>query len=183
MDTNQVSCEETPNPHTLKFTFRDPICDFEGEYASAMETENAPLAMQLFAFPWISKIYITPHSVSITKHDWVDWDILKEPLLELLTDFAKGERPAIEAPPSKDTKPLLDSPEAKKIFTIIEEEIRPAVAQDGGDILFQKFEKQIVYVKLRGACSGCPSSTATLKEGVMKRLQNEFPQIQDIKAS
>lgn len=177
---NTVNWEETPNPHTLKFTFDSPICEFEGEYASAMETENAPLAMQLFAFPWTSKIYITTHSVSITKHDWIDWDILKEPLLEILTDFTKEGQPAIETPPTKDTAPLLDSTEAQRIFTIIEEEIRPAVAQDGGDILFQKFENEVVYVKLRGACSGCPSSTATLKEGVIKRLQNEFPHIQDI---
>ncbi len=177
---NEVSWEETPHPQTLKFTFKNPICEFRAEYASPMETENAPLAMQLFGFPWTLKIYITPHSVSITKHDWIEWDILKEPLLEILTEFVKKGRPAIETPPPEEIPSLLDSPEAQKIFTIIEKEIRPAVAQDGGDILFQKFENDIVYVKLRGACSGCPSSTATLKEGVMKRLQTELPQIKNI---
>ena len=176
-----VEIRETPNPDTKQFVFSLSLTDSPTEFTDAISAERSPLAAKVFGFPWASKVFIGQNFVSITKQDWVDWDILQEPLADLLKEhLTKGEpifREMAESPSSIDPD---DPDEVKTIKTILDREIRPAVALDGGDITFEKYEDDILYVNMKGACSGCPSSTATLKQGVENRLRNAIPTLKEV---
>ena len=126
-----------------------------------------------------------PNFVSVTKQDWVEWDILAEPLAGLIREHLEAglpihiEREVISGSNAEDS---LDSPIVKEIKIILNRDIRPAVAMDGGDIVFAKYEDQILYIHMRGSCAGCPSSTATLKEGIEVRFKELLPEIKEVVA-
>ena len=179
-----VTVEGTPNPQTKKFTFNVELTKTPIEFTDAMMADRSPLATKIFGFPWASSVYIAGNFVSVTKQDWVEWDILEQPLSQILLEHIKEGQPVLLETPeaSTITSSVLetDTDDVKKIKTVIDRDIRPFVAMDGGDIVFQKYEDYKVYVAMKGACTGCPSSQATLKQGVERLLKQNVPDIQEV---
>jgi len=185
-----VFYEATPNPQALKFVVTSPISSGMVNFASANETSRSPLARKIFGFPWAAGVFIGTNFVTITKQEWVDWDILADPLSELIKEHLdRGEAVLTPEPVSAasstgtagagagDSNPVIE-----KIKAILEDEIRPAVAMDGGDVTFSRFEQGRVYLHMQGACSGCPSSSYTLKEGIESRLRAAVPEVLEVVA-
>jgi Fe-S cluster biogenesis protein NfuA len=143
------------------------------------------LARKLFGFPWLSAVMIGPDFVTITKQDWVGWDVLADPLSDLIREHRdSGEAFLLNADTTSTVSAHDDDPNdsdlVKNIKSILNTEIRPAVQMDGGDIVYQRFDDGIVYLVLKGSCAGCPSSVMTLKQGIENRLRELFPQIRGV---
>jgi Fe-S cluster biogenesis protein NfuA len=178
-----VSVESTPNPATMKFVLSVRILDESVDFATAVETERSPLAAKIFGFPWTSRVFLGPDFVAVTKQDWVDWEILAEPLAGLIREHLQNGEPICYAALEEDAsneEDANDSPLIKNIKRALNNEIRPVVALDGGDIVFGRYEDNKLFIHMRGACAGCPSSTATLKQGIETRLRELFPEIQEV---
>jgi Fe-S cluster biogenesis protein NfuA len=180
-----VRAEVTPNPQSLKFVFDRAISSSTAEFKQGESTLGSPLAKKLFGFPWTEGVYIGTDFVTVTKQDWVDWDTLTEPLSGLIAEHIERGEPILievagQVSQSGNEITPQDSPLVQKIKKILNDEIRPAVAQDGGDVIFSKFEDNVVHLFMRGSCAGCPSSTYTLKEGIATRLRLAVPEIIDV---
>ena len=175
----EVFYEATPNPNSMKFVAGVNIAKESVHFASAAECLRSPLAKKIFGFPWAAGVYIGPNFVTVTKQDWVDWDVLADPLAGLIKEHLERGEPVL-LNPLVESDDENDSPTVRLIKQILRDEIRPAVAMDGGDIVFQKFEEGRVYLHMQGACSGCPSSALTLKEGIETRLKQAVPEIQEV---
>lgn len=185
IDKIQVSAEATPNPATMRFSISRQICDQSYEFNNSDEAIRSPLAAKLFGFPWTQAVYIGTNFVSITKQEWVDWKLLSQALCGLIQEHIENNEGIITniAAESSGNDILdTDNDEVKQIKKILNKEIRPQVALDGGDIVFHSFEDGIVNVHMKGACSGCPSSSATLKMGIEVRLKQALPQIIEVRA-
>ncbi|MCM2282855.1 MAG: NifU family protein [Bdellovibrionaceae bacterium] len=184
--TMTVRFETTPNPQTLKFTVGQQLTQQPAEFKTARDAAHSPLAKKIFGFPWCDAVFVGSDFVTVTKQDWVDWDVLAEPLAGLIGEhLERGEAVVIEgASGTADGSAVSasDTPVVREIKKILNEEIRPAVALDGGDIVFHKYEGNVVYLYMQGACAGCPSSTFTLKEGIEARLRNAIPEIKEVVA-
>lgn len=186
-----VFYEATPNPQSLKFITTEVIADRSQNFADSTGTALSPLATKLFGFPWCKGVFVGPNFVTVTKEEWVDWETLAEPLAQIMKEHFENGGKALVAPPKTsagngasdavDTPSNLD-PVSQKIADIINTEIRPAVAMDGGDILFEEFKEGVVYLHMIGACSGCPSSTYTLKQGIETRLKEMVPEVVEVVA-
>jgi Fe-S cluster biogenesis protein NfuA len=178
----KVTFESTPNPATLKFLLQRQVTEESFDCPNPQEAERSPLAAKLFGFPWTSSVYVGQDFITVTKQDWVDWGMLAEPLTGLIQEHMdKGEPVVLKVAASPDLSEN-DSPIVKQIKNLLNVEIRPVVALDGGDIVFNKYEDNILYIHMRGACAGCPSSTATLKEGIEVRMKEAFPEIKEVLA-
>ncbi len=193
-----VFYEATPNPNSMKFNITGIIADETEFFDDPGKTARSPLAQKLFGFPWMKAVFIGANYVTVTKQEWVDWSVLANPLSDLLAEhFERGEAVLLPAHLFKEgtegaTSGIAegathasdisenDSPEVKKIKEIIARDIRPAVAMDGGDIVFSHYENNRVYLRMQGACSGCPSSAITLKDGIETRLKEELPEIIEV---
>lgn len=185
MDT-QVFYEATPNPQSMKFNFTLDIANESVFFDDPQKVSRSPLAQKLFGFPWMKAVYIGQNFVTITKQEWVDWTVLAEPLSDLLAEHVERKEPILtdalettEIPTASDYDEN-DSEIVRKIKTVLNNEIRPAVAMDGGDITFGKYENQRLYIHMQGACSGCPSSTMTLKEGIEVRMKELIPDLIEV---
>ena len=155
-----ISTAATPNPQSLRFQVNRQIARETAEFRKAQECARSPLAKKLFGFPWTEGVYIGTDFITLTKQDWVDWETLTEPLVGLIQEhLERGEEVLHDSVASEVSAD--DTPQVQLIKKILNEEIRPAVALDGGDIVFHKYENQIVYLYMQGACAGCPSSTFT----------------------
>lgn len=178
-----VLIETTPNPATMKFKFPFQVTEVGFECANVQETDRSPLAAKIFGFPWTSSVYVGPDFITVTKQDWVEWAYLAEPLAGLIQEHLDEGLPVVvEISEFKTEEDENDSPVVKQIKYVLNNEIRPAVALDGGDIIFNKYEDQVVYIHMKGACAGCPSSTATLKQGIEVRLKEAVPEIREVVA-
>jgi Fe-S cluster biogenesis protein NfuA len=178
-----VFYEATPNPHSLKFMITKIISEESVNFTSAQEAARSPLAQKIFGFPWAVGVFIGPNFVTISKQDWVDWEILAEPLAELIKEHLELGEPVMYLSAREDDQDIddeNDAPIVRQIKTILRNEIRPAVAMDGGDIVFDRYEDGRVFLHMQGACSGCPSSAYTLKEGIETRLRSEIPEITEV---
>ena len=180
-----VFYEATPNPQSMKFVCTVPIATESRNFTSVAEAAASPLALKIFGFPWSAGVFIGPNFVTVTKQEWVDWNILADPLAELIKEHLVRGEPVFKKAESEALSPLADkdsddSPVVRQIKRVLHEEIRPAVAMDGGDIEFAKFEDGRVYLRMQGACSGCPSSSYTLKEGIETRLRAAIPEVQEV---
>lgn len=183
MNTIQVTYEPTPNPQTLKFVINQKLLDEPIHFSDAMAAEDSPLAMKLFGFPWTAEVMIGGDFITVTKQDWVDWEMLADPLSQLLKEHLESGEALLFRDPSGASETEVDeneTPIVRDIKRVLDREIRPMVAMDGGDIVFHKYEDNIVYIYMRGACSGCPSSTLTLKSGIEVRLKEAFPEIKEV---
>jgi len=178
-----VTFESTPNPATLKFHLQRQVTNESFDCPTAQDAERSPLAAKLFGFPWTSSVFVGTDFITVTKQEWVDWAMLAEPLTGLIQEHLdKGEPVVVAMAPANDEDSATDSPIVKQIKGLLNTEIRPVVALDGGDIVFNKYEGNILYIHMRGACAGCPSSTATLKDGIEVRMKEAFPEIKEVVA-
>ena len=183
-----VQIESTPNPATMKFNLSQKILEQGMDFPSVEDTESSPLANKLFGFPWTNSVFIGTNFITITKQDWVDWEILTEPLAGLIQEHLEHNLPVYQTHPKDRTQNTVsnnmeneDDPMiVKQIKAILDREIRPAVAMDGGDIVFGKYEDNILSLHMRGACSGCPSSKITLKDGIEIRMKELLPEIKEV---
>ncbi len=178
----KVTFEQTPNPATMKFNFSQKISDSGHDFPNVESTEKSPLAAKIFGFPWTASVFLGEDFVTVTKQDWVEWEILASPLASLLGEHIESGQPVLlELEASLDESDN-DSEVVKKIKRILQTEIKPVVALDGGDIVFAKYENYILYLHMMGACSGCPSSQATLKDGIEVRMKELIPEIKEVQA-
>ena len=182
-----IQVEPTPNPLTLKFLPGRTVT--EGGtifYQNESEVLNSPFAKRMFAVEGVKSVFFANDFMTITKDEDLDWQVLKPMVLGAITDhYDSGEETVIETPGLKKSEELNenenDSDIVKKIKELLDTRVRPAVAMDGGDIVYKKFEKGIVYLHMQGACSGCPSSTATLKAGIENMLKHYIPEVKEIR--
>lgn len=184
----QVSLEFTPNPNTLKFVVSTRFLDRgASNFTSSAQAEGkSPLATKLFTISGVMAVMVGPSFITITKSPEGDWDIVAEKVPQAIEEhlsaglpvFSPGYDPNASVPSSSGSAE--DQEIERKIRELLDTEIRPAVAMDGGDITFGKYEDGVVYLSLQGACSSCPSSTATLKMGVETRLKEVIPQIREV---
>jgi NFU1 iron-sulfur cluster scaffold homolog, mitochondrial len=180
-----IQTEATPNPQVLKFLpGREILPGGSREFIDAAEATASPLAKALFALDGVTRVYFGDEFLTVSKDEDTDWSHLKAPILaEIMDHFTSGE-PLLneggdEASASEETYEGDAATIVAEIKDLLDTRIRPAVAQDGGDILFSKFEPDtgVVWLHMRGACAGCPSSAATLKAGVENMLRHYVPEV------
>ena len=177
-----VSLEFTPNPNTLKYAVNRTLIQKGALNFNGPESVKgrSPLASKLFEVPGISGVMIGRDFITVTKSEAGDWDAVHKNASVLIESLLKaGEAVAIEGVDT-DVQKGGNSELENKIRAIIDAEIRPAVAMDGGDITFDRFEDGVVFLELQGSCSGCPSSSMTLKMGIETRLKREFPEVKEV---
>lgn len=177
-----VYAESTPNPAVMKFVANKPLVTQSVEFKNIDEAQNAPLAQQLFHFPFVKEVFIDANYVSITKYEVAEWDTIVMEVREFIRNYIeKGNLVLTELPPqpnaTEETSVANLSETESQIVSILEEYIKPAVASDGGNIQFDSYNEveKSVQVILQGACSGCPSSTFTLKNGIENMLKEMMP--------
>ena len=187
-----IYAEETPNPSSIKFVANKLllVSGASAEYQNITETTFAPIAKQLFQFPFVKSIFIASNFITITKHDAVIWEEIRDEIRVLITEYLNKGNVVIEKLPEKlvakdntfketisvNTQHNAPTNDVEnKIIEVLEQYIRPAVENDGGQITFKELKDGIVTVQLRGSCSGCPSSTMTLKAGIEALLKRLLP--------
>ena len=176
-----VQTEITPNPNSLKFLpGKDVSTQGSFEITKKDETNNE-LIRNLLSINGVEGIFLGRDFISINKDDKISWDEIKHIVISLINDFyLNGKECVIEKNLNEDTENLKEI--EKKIVKILDQKIRPAVAKDGGDIKFREFKDGVVKVQLQGSCSGCPSSTMTLKQGVRNLLCHYIPEVKEVEA-
>ena len=183
-----IQTESTPNPATLKFL---PGCEVMSKgtanFTSSEMAKNSPLALHLFKIEGVDAVYLGGDFITITKLESKEWETLKPLILgAIMEHFSSGE-PVIQDSNQEDIDSddddLSDGSIESQIKELLDTRVRPAVAQDGGDIIFHSFEEGIVYLTMQGACSGCPSSTATLKDGIEKMLIHFIPEVTEVRSA
>jgi Fe-S cluster biogenesis protein NfuA len=180
-NNHSIFYEATPNPNSMKFNFGKQLTTESIFFENSSQAIRSPLAKKIFGFPWAQAIYIGPDFATITKQDWVEWAVLADPLSDLIAEHLEnGEPVLIEQEQEAAVFDPNDSEDVKVIKTILNSEIRPAVAMDGGDIIFNRLEDDVVYLQMQGSCSGCPSSTMTLKMGIESRLKEALPHLKEV---
>ena len=181
-----IQTEATPNPATLKFL---PGKDVMGEggvadFPSADTAGRSPLAKALFEIPDVSRVFFGSDFISVTKRDG-DWKHLKPAILGAVMEHFTRGLPLLEgaAEETEETFSADDAEVVAQIKDLIETRVRPAVASDGGDIVYRGFREGVVYLTMQGACSGCPSSSATLKQGIESLLKHYVPEVSEVRAA
>ena len=181
-----IQTEETPNPNALKFLPGFEISPGGPVFYNAPKDAigESDLAMKLFAIEGVQGVFYGYDFITITKNDEHGWEVLKPEILMSIMDHLASGMPAINSDKKADTGPdFANLTEIEKqIVEIIETRVRPSVAMDGGDITYQGFKDGVVYLRLQGACSGCPSSSVTLKNGIESMLQHFVPEVQSVEA-
>lgn len=179
-----IQTEETPNPETLKFIPGRIVMPVgTASYVSGQSCENSPLAQRLLEIEGITGAFFGSDFITITKGISQTWSLLKPHILEVLMEHFISNLPVVLEASSDACVPSISSdPLVHQIQELLDTRIRPAVAQDGGDIVFHSFENGVVYLKMQGACSGCPSSTATLKSGIENMLRHYVPEVQEVRS-
>ncbi|MDX1711644.1 MAG: NifU family protein [Rhodovibrionaceae bacterium] len=178
-----IQTEETPNPATLKFLpGRTVLESGTADFRNGADTSRAPLAQRLFQVDGVEGVFFGADFVSITKADDKEWFLLKPAILGVIMEHFTAGRPVlleddIEAGAADEE----DDEVVAQIKELLDTRVRPAVAQDGGDILFHGFEDGVVYLHMQGACAGCPSSTATLKMGIENLLRHYIPEVNEVR--
>ncbi|PFX11137.1 NFU1 iron-sulfur cluster scaffold-like, mitochondrial, partial [Stylophora pistillata] len=181
--------EETPNPNVLKFLPGKEILEGASiEIFSAQKGENVPLARRLFRISGIKSLFFGHDFISVTKKEEIEWSGIKADIFSTLMDyFTLHDKVEVQENNTSNASELTKKNEedeiTREIRDLLDTKVRPAVAGDGGDITFERFEDGIVFVKMRGACSGCPSSTLTLKSGIENMLRYYIPEVQEVRAT
>jgi len=176
-----VQTEITPNPNSLKFLPGKAVSRCGSFEITKKDEINNELVRNLLSINGVEGIFLGKDFISINKYDDTPWEEVKHIIISLINDFySTGKECVIENSLNQTTEDLNDL--EKKIIKILDEKIRPAVARDGGDIKFKEFKDGIVKVQLQGSCSGCPSSTMTLKQGVQNLLCHYLPEVKEVVA-
>ena len=191
----EVYAEVTPNPAAMKFATNKALTQTDVEFKNIDEASaSSPLAQEIFNFPFVKEVFISDNYISVIKYDMVEWDDVHGEVRSFIKEYLAAGKTVIKELPEKETGTAENKVEAPKvvlegisaqIVDILDEYIKPAVAADGGNIVFRSYneENKVVSVILQGACSGCPSSTATLKNGIENLLKEMLPnQINEVVA-
>ncbi len=188
-----IQTEATPNPDTLKFLpGQEVLAEGSLDFANVEAATGSPLAKQVFDQPGVARVFLGSDFVSVSKTESADWKHVKPMVLAAIMDHFMSGLPAVEdaaaaLAPAAD-EPVYEGETAEiveEIKELIETRVRPAVAQDGGDIIFDRFDPEtgVVSLHMRGACAGCPSSTMTLKSGIENMLRHYVPEVTAVEAA
>jgi Fe-S cluster biogenesis protein NfuA len=187
-----IQTETTPNPSTLKFLPGEPVMNHgTRDFATPEEAEASPLAEAIFSTGEVEGVFFGRDFISVTAAPGAEWRQLKPQVLEVLLDhfvsgaplFRPGSAAEISVPPAEEIgDDPADAEVVAQIRELIETRVRPAVARDGGDIVYRGFREGTVYLAMHGACSGCPSSTMTLKNGIESLLKHYVPEVETVEA-
>lgn len=176
--TINVYTEQTPNPATMKFMVNKLLINGSEDFPTRESAEHSQFAKELFKFNFVNGVFFASNFVTVTKTEDADWSDIEA----ILKDFVKG---AVESEykikEETDEAPNFEGSDLEiKIQQILHDYVRPAVEQDGGAISYKSFDEGVVTVELRGSCSGCPSSTITLKSGIQNLLQRMVPEVKEV---
>jgi len=184
-----IYSEATPNPNTLKFvTNKALFLNDSVEFFSAEETQEAPLAHELFAFNGVKGVFISNNFISVNKSDEMLWAELMLPIKEFIKQHIEAGKPVFtenfQKPKRTASNEIADDDEdvVIRIKGALDKYVKPAVEMDGGNISFVRFEDGILVLQLQGSCSGCPSSTVTLKQGIENLMKRFIPEVQEVVA-
>jgi Fe-S cluster biogenesis protein NfuA len=178
-----IQTEETPNPASLKFipdgqiVLEKGVVEFKSQKQAATKS---PLALQLFEVKGVESMLFGRDFITVTKSENINWHDIKTEILATIMDFYVSGKPIIYEQKVEEENLEEESEIVKQIKELIEIKVRPAVAMDGGDIIFHSFESGIVKLQLKGSCSGCPSSTITLKNGIENMLKHYIPEVEAV---
>ncbi len=181
-----IQTESTPNPATLKFLPGQTVLETgTADFPTAEGAEQSPLAERIFKVQGVSGVFFGNDFVTVTKADGTDWDHLKPAILGAIMEHFQSGKPimigAATAPSGHAEHSGEDAEIVGQIKELLDTRVRPAVAQDGGDITFHGFERGVVYLHMQGACAGCPSSTITLKMGIENLLRHYIPEVTEVR--
>ena len=177
-----IQTEATPNPLTLKFLPGVPVLETGTAFFTNKEDAGiSPLAVELFDIEGVTAVFLGSDFITVTKDEASHWEALKAPILTTIMDFFVAGKKAMGKAREVESYEG-DSDLVKQIRELIDTRVRPAVAQDGGDIIYRGFEDGIVKLELHGSCSGCPSSTVTLKNGIENMLKHYVPEVIAVEA-
>ncbi len=178
-----IQTEQTPNPATLKFLpGRDVLGRGAADFPNREDTARSPLVQRLFEIDGVEGVFLGADFITITKAGGKDWFLLKPSILGVIMEHFIANRPVLIGEADEHGANSDDDEIVQQIKELLDTRVRPAVAQDGGDITFHGFENGVVYLHMKGACSGCPSSTATLKSGIENMLRHYIPEVQEVRA-
>ena len=181
-----IQTESTPNPATLKFLPGQTVMDMgTADFPSTESASASPLAQRLFAVSGTTGVFLGSDFVTVTKADDTDWDHIKPALLGAIMEHFQSCVPVLSDGQSgavaQGDYDAADEPIVVQIKELLDTRVRPAVSQDGGDITFHGFDRGIVYLHMKGACAGCPSSTLTLKMGIENLLRHYIPEVVEVR--
>ena len=180
----EIAAMATPNPETLKFVVnRELLPQGSMDFPNKETAKDSPLAKALFEIPEVQAVFIGTNFVTVTKSPETSWSTLAKPSIDVLTTVFGMESDAVgrlEKAPQTAVSQTAESAEVQKIKEILDREIRPAVAADGGDIVFHGYKDGVLTLHLQGACSSCPSAMLTLRMGVETRLKSLIPEIKEV---
>ena len=178
-----IQTEQTPNPATLKFIpGRDVMGTGTADFTDAEAAARSPLAERLFQIEGVTGVFLGADFITVAKADDKEWHLLKPAILGVIMEhFVAGRPIVLESLEGDLDDGGEDSEVVRQIKELLDTRVRPAVAQDGGDIIFRSFEEGVVYLHMQGACSGCPSSTATLKMGIENMLRHYIPEVVEVR--
>ncbi len=178
-----IQTEPTPNPATLKFLPGRTVMEAgTRNFVDAAAAENSPLGQSLFALDGVTGVFLGQDFVTVSKRDDIDWYQMKPLVLGAIMEHFTAGRAVVLDEQKAEGANEEDSEIVVQIKELLETRVRPAVAQDGGDIVFHSFDDGVVYLHMQGSCSGCPSSTATLKAGIENMLKHYVPEVQEVRA-
>jgi Fe-S cluster biogenesis protein NfuA len=179
-----IQTEQTPNPATLKFLpGRTVLEEGTADFTNAGDAKTrSPLAARLFEVEGVSAVFFGREFITITKTDEKEWHVLKPALLGAIMEHFTAGRVVMNAKSENEADAADDDAIVTQIKELLDTRVRPAVAMDGGDIVYHGFEDGVVYLHMQGACSGCPSSTATLKMGIENMLKHYIPEVVEVRA-
>ncbi|PRX37501.1 Fe-S cluster biogenesis protein NfuA, 4Fe-4S-binding domain [Meinhardsimonia xiamenensis] len=180
-----IQTESTPNPATLKFLPGQTVLGSgTADFPSPEAAQKSPLARRLFEVEGVTGVFLGSDFVTVTKAEDVAWEHIKPALLGAIMEHFQSGAPAIEGEEQASGHAEHDGPDAEivnQIKELLDTRVRPAVAQDGGDITFHGFDRGVVYLHMQGACAGCPSSTLTLKMGIENLLRHYIPEVVEVR--
>jgi len=181
-----IQTEQTPNPASLKFLpGREVVAGGVLDFTDPERVEASPLARRLFAVEGVTGVFLGADFITVTKAEGQDWYVLKPAVLgAIMEHYLSGDpvvEPDVELADEAGAPRDEDDALVRQIRELIETRVRPAVAQDGGDIIFRGFERGVVYLHMRGSCAGCPSSTITLKNGIENLLRYYVPEVVEVR--
>ena len=179
-----IQTEPTPNPATLKFLPGQTVLEMgSADFPSSETAGKSPLAARIFAVEGVTGVFFGTDFVTVTKAEAVDWGHIKPAILGAIMEHYQSGAPVIEGEQAAAHQ-AHDGPDSdivRQIKELLDTRVRPAVAQDGGDITFHGFDRGIVYLHMKGACAGCPSSTLTLKMGIENLLRHYIPEVTEVR--
>lgn len=181
-----IQTESTPNPATLKFLPGQTVLDAgTADFPSAETAGSSPLATRIFAVSGVAGVFFGNDFVTVTKSDSVEWDHIKPAILGAIMEHYQSGQPIVNAGGEQSSGHAEHNGENSEIVDqikdLLDSRVRPAVAQDGGDITFHGFDRGVVYLHMQGACAGCPSSTLTLKMGIENLLRHYIPEVTEVR--